>query len=539
MLCHRRAVILYCAILLFLWLLCLRLYVLSQGNHTAMTVLDGQYSSRLDIAQRSGFIYDRYVELLSHDLYTGILTVNPSQLSNYRQASEEISRVSLVLDQSDIEDKLYNGVPFNITVNTGQEAKELDEKYDGIYYNDLYTENTSNAPHLLGYSRENQGVTGMRLYCNDLLYGTLFSKCSAAFGSNGLNMSMSPLAVNDTSYKSRDGIVTTLDKELQLFCNSLEEDVKSGAVIVSDMETGEILALSSFPSYDADRLEEYLTSNRGELINKAVCSYTPGSVFKIIVSAAALEESPAYASFIHDCKGSIQADSNTFRCHKTAGHGELDMKGAFANSCNCYYVALAEQIGIDSIDRICRKAGLYEMAKADFLTEATADFPVFRKDDSGFLANISFGQGELLLSPLDMINITACAVSGYRTPLKLIGGQIKHGKGEYYTHSEKHRIFSDKTVQLLVSMMEECVNNGTGMSAKIEGAITGGKTATAQTGRKNGNGVEYVHKWFCGFYRGTDKTYIFCILCDNTSENNLSPAVVSSRICRFLKENLY
>ena len=65
MLCHRRAVVLYCTILLLFWLLCLRLYVLSKGQHTAMTVLDGQYSSRLDIAQRSGFVYDRYLQLLA------------------------------------------------------------------------------------------------------------------------------------------------------------------------------------------------------------------------------------------------------------------------------------------------------------------------------------------------------------------------------------------------------------------------------------------------------------------------------------------
>ena len=87
--------------------------------------------------------------------------------------------------------------------------------------------------------------------------------------------------------------------------------------------------------------------------------------------------------------------------------------------------------------------------------------------------------------------------------------------------------------------MEECVNTGTGKSGKIEDVRMGGKTATAQTGRFDPNGVEYVHKWFCGYYEGIGKTYIFCILCDNTPENKLSPAVVSGKLCSFLKENMY
>ncbi len=539
MLCHRRAVVLYCTILLLFWLLCLRLYVLSKGQHTAMTVLDGQYSSRLDIAQRSGFVYDRYLQLLSHDECTGILMVNPAQCKDYRRFSQEISQAALFLSQSEIEEKLYEGVPFKVTVDSKEKGEKLTEKLDGVYYCSTYTENTVTAPHLLGYSRENRGVTGMRLAYNELLYGKLYAKNTAAFSGNALKMSMSPLSIDDTSYNSRDGIVTTIDKDLQLFCNSLEDSVQSGAVIVAEADSGEILALSSFPSYDASRLEDYLSSDKGELINKAASSYTPGSVFKIIVSAAALELSPSFAVFTHNCEGSIQVDDNVFRCHKASGHGELDMKEAFANSCNCYYVALAQQIGADSIERICRKLGLYESAKADFLTEAKCNFPSFDNRDSGYLANISFGQGDLLLSPMDMINVTSCAVGGYRVPLSLIEGQIEDGCGKYNPPKEKYRVFSDKTVQLLVNMMEECVNNGTGMSAKIEGAQTGGKTATAQTGRKDGNGVEYVHKWFCGFYRGVEKTYVFCILCDNTLENNLSPSVVSAHICRYLKENMY
>ena len=88
-------------------------------------------------------------------------------------------------------------------------------------------------------------------------------------------------------------------------------------------------------------------------------------------------------------------------------------------------------------------------------------------------------------------------------------------------------------------MMEKCVEEGTGKSAAAEKVKCGGKTATAQTGRFDGDGVEYVHKWFCGFYDGTGKRYVFCILCDNTPENLLSPSVVSGKLCSYFKENGY
>ena len=537
---EKRICILYSALLLCLWLLCVKLYLLSSGqDNKALTVLDGQYSSRLVIAQRSGFIYDRYFELLSHDECTGILTVNPSEITNLQEVSLEISKNTPNFAQSEILEKIHVGSPFKVTVKDNNSAIRLCKKYSGLYYTAAFDENNSLARHFLGYSRENKGITGLRGYYSTFLYNKLSSQSDVVFTRNAINQSMSPLKINDRSYNSTDGIITTLDKKLQTFCDSLEADIKSGCVVVADSENGEILALSSFPSYDVQNLSLYLDSQKGELLNRVLYSYTPGSIFKIIVSAAALEKDSGYIDFTHTCSGSIQADDHVLKCHLSQGHGTLSMKDAFALSCNCYYVALAKEIGLKKIVETAKITGLDKASQADFLKEATHSFPDFENLSDGYLANISIGQGDLCVSPLDMINVMICAVTGYRTFPRAILGAVQNGKGIYTEPPVKTRVFSKNTADLLCNMMEECVNTGTGKSGKIEDVRMGGKTATAQTGRFDPNGVEYVHKWFCGYYEGIGKTYIFCILCDNTPENKLSPAVVSGKLCSFLKENMY
>lgn len=536
---EKRVCILYFSILLCLWMLCTKLYILSTDQNPSLAVLDGQYSGRLDIAERSGFIYDRYFSFLSHDKYTGLLVVNPVSQGNPKEMLRQISQISAVTELSELEEKYFLGIPFSVSVTDDQTAEKLSLMYPQLYYCPTYSENTSTAQHFLGYSKEKEGITGLRRTCSALLYDELYAKNTARFTDNAKNQSLSALTIEDSLYNSKDGIITTLDKSLQSYCDSLESNIKSGCIIVADSSNGEILAMSSFPSYDTQKLSDYMNSDKGELLNRTLYSFTPGSVFKIIVSAAALEKDISYFSFAHDCQGSIQVGNSTFRCHKAQGHGVLTMKDAFAQSCNCYYASLAEKIGLDTIIEFSEQIEINSAISADFLSEANHSFIDNSNKSAGFLANISIGQGSLCLSPLDMINVMICTCTGSKTPLTTILGKVENGKAVYLKEKAKKEVISDETVNLLCLMMEECVNTGTGKSAKIEGVRMGGKTATAQTGRFDSQGVEYVHKWFCGFYDGIEKRYVFTILCDNTTENNLSPAVVSGLLCSFLKENGY
>lgn len=521
-----------------LWALSLRLYFLSGNRNPSLDVLEGQYTTRLDITSRSGFIYDRYFNLLSHDEYTGILVINPAECENFSSLAREVSKLSRSFKESEISEKLFDGIPFTLTVTNLEAARRFGEKTEGVYFFRSYKENFSTAEHLLGYSREEKGITGLRRACNSYLYEKLRAEAYAVYANDAKRGSMSELQITDEC-SEKDGLILTLDKKLQLFTDGLSDFVKSGCVIVADGENGEILALSSFPEYDVERLGEYLNSDRGELLNKALCSFTPGSVFKLVVAAAALEADPKYADYTVDCAGSILSGNHYFGCHKRSGHGELDMKEAFALSCNCYFISLAKEIGYGAAYETACRLGLNKAKSIDLLRETGHSFLSGSEPNEETLANLSIGQGELCLSPLDLLTIIQGAATGGITPFRVILGRTENGKNHFRTEQTPERVFSAETANALCDMMEECVKNGTGKAAKIDGVTMGGKTATAQTGRFDENGVEYVHKWFCGFCDGTEKRYIFCVLFDNTKDRELSPTVVSGKICSFLKENGY
>ena len=208
----------------------------------------------------------------------------------------------------------------------------------------------------------------------------------------------------------------------------------------------------------------------------------------------------------------------------------------FAYSCNTYFINLANVIGLDSIVQTAKKLGLDEVTTADFLYEKNNVFLDEKNKKAGYLANISFGQGDLCLSVLDMTRIVVAASGGKLCDLSLLRGEISGGFPEKHAEKQSKRIFDSEVCELMLKMMQKCVNEGTGKSAKVEGADVGGKTGTAQTGRKNARNEELLNKWFCGVYPTENPRVCVCVLYDSVLENSPSPCVVFSQIIEILIE---
>ena len=532
---EKRVCALFCVIIFSLYLLVSRLYNLSKPDtNRSMAVLDGQYTGRIDVCERTGFIYDRDGNILSHEKDGKIALVNPAECKDALYCADELSEYALVSTCSDLYEKIMDGVPFTVMLGDDEAVTTL----DGVYVFDRYKESHDKAIHFLGYNNsDGKGVCGLRAEYTDFLAGDLCSVVSATFEINAKRMSLSPFTLDTEKYLSNDGIVTTIDKDLQLMCDGLEEYIVSGAVVVSDAETGEILAISSFPSYDVENIGNILDSDKGELVNRVAESFTPGSVFKMIVAAAALEKDEELWNYTYECKGNIDVDGNIFKCHNAHGHGILTMREAFANSCNTYFISLGSIVGMKDIEETMKKLGLCDKTNADFLEETSNFFIDAENESLGYLANISFGQGDLCLSPLDMIRVTSAVSTGYICPLSVIRGKVEDGGFYEEIKGKRKKVFSDNTSEKMLIMMKECVQNGTGKYENSQKVKTGGKTATAQTGRFNGDGVEYVHKWFCGVYPVDNPKYSVCILRDFSTEDGVSLAVIFGNICGFIHEN--
>ena len=531
---EKRVFILYCAIVVVSSVLLARLYNLSTPDkNESMAVLDGQYTGKIEVCERGGFVYDRNGYLLSHDLTGQIALVNPAECTDAFSCAETLSAAAVTANSSDIYERIIEGIPFTVTLGK-MEPESLPE---GVSMFDFFEENNCTAKHFLGYNNaDGRGVSGLRREYDVFLNRELYSKVVASFDTNAKRESLSSFEIDTEKYLSDDGVVTTLDKDVQSFVDRLCKDIPSGAVVVAESPTGNILAMSSYPQYDVENLSELLDSDRGELVNRAVMSFTPGSVFKIVVAAAALEENGEYFNYKYTCEGRIKVGEDIFHCHEHSGHGEIDMSEAFSESCNTYFINLGQLLGLEKILEMMKILELDKPSAADFVKEGSNFFPDIQNTSEGYLANISFGQGELCLSPLDMTRCIIAATSGFLPPLSTVSGVIRGGEYTPCEREKTKRVLDEKVCEKIRIMMEKCVKEGTGKGAQTEKAKVGGKTATAQTGRFNENGVEYVHKWFCGVYTGEKSDISVCVLIDDVTDENLSPSVIFSQICSFLQE---
>ena len=140
----------------------------------------------------------------------------------------------------------------------------------------------------------------------------------------------------------------------------MDKWVSKGAVIVLDTQSFEVLAMASRPIYDGENIESYLESDEGELLNRALCAYNAGSVFKIVTAAAALEGNLGYENREIFCDGSFEYGEKTFLCHKEDGHGKESFSKSFADSCNCAFYETSLLLGGKKITDTAKKFGLGE-----------------------------------------------------------------------------------------------------------------------------------------------------------------------------------
>lgn len=518
--------------------LCARFYVIATGGSEAQQALSGQYTRKLDIVQRSGFVFDRGGRRLctANDGY--VLFINPSALSpdEYYDAADELSEAT-GMRASYFADKLFLGAPFTAV------AKRLPEgEFGGGFikafekYKDIGDEFLC---HVLGYNNaDGKGMSGIRgaysEYLSEYASGKAFARYEA--DAYGAVIDGTDVMLYDDGYSENSGIYLTIDYEIQDCVENICRDLLDmGAVVVMDTDSGEILAMHSKPVYRKGNVADYLSSERGELLNRSILGYTPGSVFKTAVAAAALEKDISLADREYECRGVIDVFGEKIRCHNTAGHGVLNMEQAFAQSCNPYFIDLGLSLGLETILDTARKMGAREYQSINLLPAAAGNLPENSSGLPAFTANISVGQGELLLTPVQVCSMMSSAATGvYRKP-SIVSKLVSDGEETEYGASEDsaEKVLSPETVEKLHGMLEKCVDDGTGWRAKNETVKIAGKTATAQSGQFK-DGKEVIHSWFAGYFPADAPKYTVCVLCDGNGKENENASVIFGRIAEMI-----
>lgn len=504
----QRITVLYIIFIILCAFLLLRLFSLSGAGFSP--ALSGQYTRKIQVASRRGIIFDRYGEPLSFTQDKYITLITPAKIEDIPKASKLLFESSELL-QSEIIEKIARGTPFKIITDI-----PICADYAHCYK--LYDKNTSPfLCHILGYlNAEGKGVCAIEKEYDYFLSNTASGKVTFTYESDAKSGQMQNGAhkITDDRYSEQNGICTTIDSSLQsILENVCDKNIDMGAAVVCEIESGNILALCSRPSFSQNDLAKYLTSENGEFLNRAFLPFTPGSVFKIIVAAASLELSLESYEQEYVCEGFIDVHGEIFNCHETSGHGAQTMCDAFKNSCNTYFIDLALKVGPERIIECAKRFGIGSFESVDLLKTSSGVLPSCENTVPAMIANTSIGQGEILITPLEAINIIRAASTG-----KIYEPQIisKFVLGEEYIYPEKKlskNVLDKNICALLKKMLEECVNDGTGKGAKSDIVSIAGKTATAQSGQTK-HGKEVIHKWFAGYFPAEDPKYAAVFLAD-------------------------
>lgn len=502
------------------------------GSAEYVAAANGQSVYRLDIAKARGCIYDCNLKPLtcSETKLTAAVAPTIEAIGALEKATDGKQRERLAA-------ALEDGKPFAITLEN-----EIDSPFIDIFETaERYSENQL-APHVVGYlDGMGEGASGIELAMNDVLSNhsgeaAVYYRVDAL----GRVVAGGERQTVNTLSESKGGVALTLDSSIQRFVQEKAEKLGKGAVVVTEVPNCEIRAAASAPYFTQTDMTSAAENADGALVNRAFCAYAPGSVFKLVSAATAIESDAVLNSYT--CTGAVNADGLLFHCINGKAHGKIDLRGAIENSCNCYFIGCVRTVGGQAVLNMAYNLGLgveQEFGRGLFtdsgLLPSAEELKNYRA-----LANFSFGQGSLTVTPVQMCGLINTIASGgvYSSP-KLILGTVDSGltlTKSYSSANKTVRAMAAGTALTLQDFMKTTVANGTAKSAAAEGCTIGAKTGTAQTGVFVG-GEELLHFWYCGFVCDeTAPRYCIAVLRESVIADDGISAEVFRETAEFLTD---
>lgn len=529
---YKRSAALFFVCCLFLGVLCARLLIINE-----MQVKNTVYTANTisAVADRSrGVIYDCSLNRLVNSESVSMLAVKPdinSLLENNNYIlNDDKNSIFNDIQSGKIGLARYNGSGYSANSDS-----ILFTKYN------RYKQN-GEAVHLVGYiNSDGEGVCGIEKYYNSLLSsksGSLKIICSVDAYRKALRGEK--MKIESNNYNTSAGVELTVDIRIQQLCEKALEQfgIECGAIVALEVGTSEIKAMASAPEFSQLNPAEYLDNDNAPFINRAITPYSVGSVFKPVVAAAALENGIT-ADLEYFCNGSLTLGEVSFGCHRKYGHGQMNMFSAMVDSCNPYFINLALNVGKTPVCDMAQRLGLGKSIELcdGWYTEKgimpEADSLVSEQD----LANLAFGQGRLLASPLQMAAVYAAIANEgvYRAP-SLMRAIIDENRIEIMRAElpASRRAMSVQTAETLKELLHETVEKGSSGRAKPESVSAAGKTATAQSGQFKNTGEEITQSWFCGFFPYDSPKYALAIL----KENGQGGSADCAPVFRFLADGI-
>ncbi|NLY44431.1 MAG: PASTA domain-containing protein [Tissierella sp.] len=470
-----------------------------------------QWTKSIDIKPKRGVIYDRKGSRLAVSVNAFTVWAYPADIKDPENTALTIAEI-LDMDVDLIYEKItkkHSSEKIKQWITTDEAHKLRQERLSGISViddNKRYYPNGNFASHILGFTNiDNVGLTGIeRIYDNDLT------------GIPGKWMKMTDAANRqlpydgEKIYEPTDGtsLVLTIDETIQHFAEKAAEQAlfdnkaKNVSIVIMEPKSGDILAMVSKPDFDLNNPREPVDEGlKAEWANLPMDKlqdkwndlwrnfnvndiYEPGSTFKLITAAAALEENTTSLNHHYFCNGFYtDIKGVTLKCARWYNpHGNQSLREAMNNSCNIAFINIGKQLGKEKFYDYVKAFGFGQRTEVDLLGEQRGIIPssadVIKEVN---LATMSYGHG-VALTPMQLVNaVSAMSNGGYLMKPRLVK-ELVDFEGNIVTTYEpevKKQVISKETSDTLLSMMETVVSDGSGSRATVPGYRVGGKTGTA------------------------------------------------------------
>ncbi|BEP29503.1 penicillin-binding transpeptidase domain-containing protein [Helicovermis profundi] len=478
-----------------------------------------QHTRDIVIPAKRGIIYDANGVKLAYSVATFDVYLRPSLIKNKADAAKEIS--TILGKEKDYVLKKLNSDKDLIKIATGLSKSTSDLIKNKKIYGVWIAENNKRvypfsdfASHILGHTTtDNVGISGIEYYYEDKLKG----KDGMLITSTDVVGRPLPYS-NDKVYKPTEGenIVLTIDEVIQHFTEKAvrkayeEHNPLKVSAIVMEPKTGKILAMASVPDYDpnnprdlsryytkeeVDKMDDStLVNNWNEIWRNPAVSdtYEPGSLIKLLVASAALEENITSPSTKYFDKGYIDVyGTRIYNWRKNRPFGEQTLTEALENSINPIFVQIGQELGKDNLYKYYKDFGLFNKTKIDLPAEASSLYLKKNKAGPVDTATMSYGHG-LSTTPIQVVTALSSVVNGGKLMKPYVVDKFVDNKGNTILENKPtviNNVVSEKTSIDLRLMMESVVLYGSGKKAYIPGIRVGGKTGTSE---KLINGV-YSH----------------------------------------------
>ena len=496
------------------------------------------------IKAKRGVLYDRNGTVIAGNVSVSTISVIHSQVKDPETVIRVLSK-ELGVDEAEVRKSVEKvSSREKVKSNVSKEISDKIREYDlaGVMVDEDYKRYYpygSLASHVIGITgADNQGIIGLEVTYDKYLQG---SDGAILTLTNANGIEIENAAENRFEPVNGSSLVLSLDVNIQEYAEQAayrvveQKSANAASIVVMNPQNGEIYAMVNVPEFDLNEpftlvslskdkeKAEESTQTMSEASMNALnnmwrnpCisdTYEPGSTFKILTAAAALEQGVVTLQDTFSCPGYISVEDRKIRCHKVGGHGAETFKEGIMNSCNPVFITIGARLGVENFFSYLRKFQLMERTGVDLPGEAATIMHKEENVGAVELATVSFGQS-FQITPLRLMTSVSSIINGGHTVVPHFGVGILDEENDELTkigYESTDNVLSTESSEMMQSLLEAVVSEGTGKKAYVDGFHVGAKTGTSQK-LPRGNG-KYIASCL-GFAPADDPQVMVLVIID-------------------------